>query len=89
MNVVPFQVPKNSQEAFKIQVDDMPHFYDRLHQHPEIQLTVIKESNGTLIADDYVGPFHAGDVFMIGSNQSHVFRNEEKFFKRKTAVHVV
>ncbi len=84
MKVVPFQIPKNSQEAFKVQIDDMPHFYDHLHQHPEIQLTVVKESNGTLIAGDYVGHFHAGDVFVIGSNQPHVFRNEERFFKKRS-----
>ena len=84
MKVVPFQIPKNTAEAFRVQVDDMPHLYNHLHQHPEIQLTVIKESNGTLIAGDYVGPFHAGDVFVIGGNQSHVFRNDEKFFRKKS-----
>jgi len=84
MKVVPFQIPKNSDEAIRMQVDDMPHLYNHLHQHPEIQLTVIKESNGTLIAGDYVGPFHSGDVFVIGGNQPHVFRNDEKFFKKKS-----
>jgi AraC-like DNA-binding protein len=84
MKVVPFQIPKNTEEAFRVQVDDIPHLYNHLHQHPEIQVTVIKESHGTLIAGDYVGPFHAGDVFVIGSNQAHVFRNDEKFFKKKS-----
>ena len=84
MKVVPFQIPKTTEEAFRVQVDDMPHLYNHLHQHPEIQLTVIKESHGTVIAGDYVGPFHAGDVFVIGSNQPHVFRNDEKFFKKKS-----
>jgi AraC-like DNA-binding protein len=84
MKIVPFQIPKNTEEAFRVQVDDVPHLYNHLHQHPEIQLTVIKESNGTLIAGDYVGPFHGGDVFVIGSNQPHVFRNDEKFFKKRS-----
>jgi len=84
MKIVPFQIPKNAEEAIRVQVDDMPHLYNHLHQHPEIQLTVIKESHGTLIAGDYVGPFHAGDVFVIGGNQPHVFRNEENFFKKRS-----
>jgi AraC-like DNA-binding protein len=84
MKIVPFRIPKITEEAFRVQVDDLPHLYNHLHQHPEIQLTVIKESNGTLIAGDYVGPFHAGDVFVIGSNQPHVFRNDEKFFRKKS-----
>ncbi len=84
MKIVPFRIPKNSEEAYRVQVDDLPHLYNHLHQHPEIQLTVIKESHGTLIAGDYVGPFHAGDVFVIGSNQPHVFRNDEKYFRKKS-----
>jgi AraC-like DNA-binding protein len=84
MKIVPFQIPKNTQEAFRVQVDVMPHLYNHLHQHPEIQLTLIKESHGTLVAGDYVGPFHASDVFIIGSNQPHVFRNDEKFFRKKS-----
>jgi len=84
MKVVPFQIPKGTEEAFRVQVDVVPHLYNHLHQHPEIQLTLIKESNGTLIAGDYVGPFHAGDVFVIGGNQSHVFRNDEKFFRNSS-----
>ena len=84
MKVVPFKIPKNSAEAIRVQVDELPHFYDHLHQHPEIQLTLIKESHGTLIAGDYVGHFHAGDVFIIGSNQAHVFRNDIKFFRKKS-----
>ncbi|HEU5165462.1 MAG TPA: AraC family transcriptional regulator [Chitinophagaceae bacterium] len=83
MKVVPFQIAKNTEEAFRVQVDQLPHLYNHLHQHPEIQLTLIKESHGTLIAGDYVGPFHAGDVFVIGGNQPHVFRNDEKFFRRR------
>jgi len=84
MKVVPFQIPKDTEEAFRVQIDDVPHLYNHLHQHPEIQLTLIKESNGTLIAGDYVGPFHTGDVFVIGGNQAHVFRNDEKFFSRRS-----
>ena len=84
MKVVPFQISKGTEEAFRVQIDEVPHLYNHLHQHPEIQLTLIKESNGTLVAGDYVGPFHAGDVFVIGGNQPHVFRNDEKFFKKRS-----
>ena len=83
MKVVPFRIPKNTEEAFRVQVDDVPHLYNHLHQHHEMQLTLIKESHGILIAGDYVGPFHAGDVFVIGGNQPHVFRNDERFFRNK------
>ncbi|MGE5107999.1 MAG: AraC family transcriptional regulator [Sphingobacteriales bacterium] len=84
MRIVPFQIPKNTAEAFRVQVDEVPHLYNHLHQHPEIQLTLIKQSHGTLVAGDYVGPFTSGDVFVIGPNQPHVFRNDEHYFKKKS-----
>jgi AraC-like DNA-binding protein len=84
MKIVPFKIPKNTAEAFRVQVDEMPHLYNHLHQHPEIQLTFIKQSQGTLVAGDYVGPFNAGDVFVIGPNQPHVFRNDKSFFKKRS-----
>ena len=76
MKVIPFKIPKSTSEAFRVQVDDMPYLYSQLHQHPEIQITLIKRSAGTLIAGDYVGRFNEGDLFVLGSNQSHVFRND-------------
>lgn len=89
MRVIPFEIPKNSPEAFRVQHDQVKHLYNHLHQHPEIQLTLIKESHGTLVAGDYVGPFHPGDVFIIGSNQPHVFRNEEQYFRKKSKAETI
>jgi AraC-like DNA-binding protein len=77
MKVIPFQVPKTSTEAFRIQIDRAERFYDKLHQHPETQIMLIQKGAGTLIAGDYVGRFSAGDLFLIGSNQPHVFRSDE------------
>lgn len=76
MKVIPFSIPKDTQEAFRVQVDELPRLYDHLHQHPEIQLTCILASEGTILAGDYIGRFSPGDVFVLGSNQPHVFRND-------------
>jgi len=84
MKVIPFQVPKITQEAFRIQTDSAPKFYDKLHQHPETQIMLIKKGAGTLIAGDYVGRFSSGDLFLIGSNQPHVFRSDESIHKSKS-----
>ncbi|NJM25902.1 MAG: AraC family transcriptional regulator [Bacteroidia bacterium] len=83
MKVVPFQVPQTSKEAFRLQTDSLPHFYDQLHQHPEIQIMWILKSEGTLIANDYVGRFRPGDLFIIGSHQPHVFRNDDYFYENR------
>jgi len=91
MKVIPFSIPKTSKEAFRLQVDKQPYFYDKLHQHPEIQIMFIVKGEGTLIAGDYVGRFSPGDLFVIGSGQSHVFRNDQTYYdkKIKSGVHAI
>jgi AraC-like DNA-binding protein len=81
MKIIPFRLPKNSSEAFRLQVDELPRLYDHLHQHPEIQITLILQSEGTLLAGDYIGRFVAGDVFVIGANLPHVFKNDPQYGK--------
>lgn len=80
MKVIPFQVPKTEQEAFRLQIDRLPYFYDRLHQHKEVQIMLIEKGEGTLIAGDYVGRFSAGEIYLIGSGQPHVFRSDETYY---------
>src|SRR6188768_3662952 len=81
MKVIPFNVPKTTQEAFRLQVDVLPHLYDKLHQHAEKQIMFIEKGEGKIITGDYVGRFAANDVFLIGGGQSHVFRNDEKYYR--------
>ncbi|MEO7992207.1 MAG: helix-turn-helix domain-containing protein [Chryseolinea sp.] len=80
MKILPFKIPKTTQESFRLQEDHVPHFYDYLHQHPEIQLTLILHSEGKVIAGDYIGTFKPGDVFLIGPNLPHVFRNDAQYY---------
>jgi len=88
MKVIPFQVPKTGQEAFRLQVDALPYFYHRLHQHSETQIMLIEKGEGTLIVGDYVGRFNAGDVYVIGSGQPHVFRSDESYYHTRSKKNV-
>jgi len=84
MKVIAFNIPQVKKEAFRFQLDRGTHFYDQLHQHPEIQIMLIEEGEGTLIAGDYVGRFAPGDIYIIGSGQPHVFRSDKNYFQSKT-----
>lgn len=81
MKALPFKIPKTEQVSFHTQIDHEKYFYDTLHQHPEIQVTLIEESHGTLIYGDYLGSFAPGDVFVIGPNAPHVFRNDASYYE--------
>lgn len=81
MKALPFKIPKTEQNSFHVQIDEEPYFYDTLHQHPEVQLTLILESYGSLIYGDYLGSFAPGDIFIIGPNAPHVFRNDAEYYE--------
>lgn len=89
MKAIPFSVPKTNREAFRLQVDVLPHLYDKLHLHPETQIMWIEKGEGTLIAGDYVGRFTSGDLFLIGSGQPHVFRNDEKYYRSRSKINTI
>lgn len=75
-----FQIPKIDREGFVVQYDDLDHFYDQLHHHPELQLIYIIEGTGDFFVGDSITPFEPGNLFLIGSNQSHIFKSDPEFF---------
>ena len=81
MKILPFKIPKTSNQSFWLQIDHEPHFYNYLHQHPEIQITLIIESEGKVIIGDYVGEFRPGYIYVIGPDIPHVFLNDPKYYK--------
>lgn len=91
MRVLPFKIPKTEDASFVVQIDNEKYFYDTLHQHPEVQLTLIIESTGTLILGDYIGSFKPGDIFVIGANVPHVFRNDKAYYdgEAKSKAHAI
>lgn len=84
--VISFQIPKSHREFVRYQEDRGRHFYDKLHQHPQLQLTVILEGKGQFLSGDYVGRFQAGDLFFLGENAPHVFRSDPEYFEENRAL---
>src|SRR6202008_2111970 len=68
-------------ESFHLQEDVLSHFYDFLHYHPELQLTLILKSKGTAFVGDNICSFDEGDVFLLGPNLPHVFRNTKSIYE--------
>lgn len=76
MKVLPFQIPKPEHDALIYQEDKEMVFYDKFHQHKEIQISFIAEGEGTLIVGDTINYYKKGDVLAIGSNLPHVFKSD-------------
>jgi len=82
--IISFQIPKSNKEFVRFQVDEGKHFYEKLHQHPQWQLTFIIEGKGQLMVGDYLGRFEPGDMFLFSANMPHVFRSDGEYFDPKT-----
>lgn len=80
MKVIQFTIPVAAGNSIHLQEDRLPHFYEHLHRHNETQITCIMQGEGTLIAGNYMQHFAAGDVFVIGANQPHLFKSEPAYF---------
>lgn len=76
MKPIQYQVPIPKDRTVFIQEDLLDKFYPYMHCHEEHQLIWIKEGTGQLLVDDNVHHFERGDIFLLGSNQAHVFRND-------------
>ncbi|MFT5217219.1 MAG: AraC-like DNA-binding protein [Glaciecola sp.] len=76
MKVLPFQIPKPEHDALIYQEDKELVFYDKFHQHKEIQISFIAEGEGTLIVGDTINYYKKGDLLAIGSNLPHVFKSD-------------
>ncbi len=88
MKAVLFKNPNTPASSFHLQEDMDNHFYDIPHYHPEYQLTVIYEGEGTLFVGDRIDRFQAGDIFLLAPNLPHVFRNDQEYYSPKNNLKV-
>ena len=77
---IPFKISKFKDKALLIQTEKGPSFYSHLHYHPEIQITAIHQSEGIVYAGNGMGTFKETDVFIIGPNVPHLFKNTEVYY---------
>jgi len=80
MKVVMFTIPVEIDNSFHLQEDKLAHFYEHLHRHNEVQITWVINGEGTLIVGNNMLPFNSGDLFVIGANQPHFFKNDASYF---------
>lgn len=72
---IPFKISKDESQAVFIQHDQGPHFYDRLHDHREFQITIIIKGKGILYGGNSMIQFDEGHIFLFGEHFPHWFKN--------------
>ena len=72
MKVLPFKIPKTQAVSLIFQEDREYVFYDKLHQHEEIQISYIQQGDGSVLVGDAITAYETGDIIVLGSNL-HMF----------------
>ncbi len=82
MKVLPFTIIKSKQDSLILQEDIEGEFYSQLHQHKELQISLIKKGEGSLLVGNTFNNYKEGDLFVFGSNLPHVFNSDTSKIKK-------
>lgn len=75
MKALPFKIPKTSNDTLIIQEDRSMVFYDKFHQHEEIQVSLVVSGEGSLIIGDTITRYKSNDILIFGSQVPHVLKS--------------
>lgn len=74
------KLPLNSNTSFLYSKWDCNFFDKPWHFHEEYELVLIEKSRGTKFIGDAVSLFEEGELFLIGPNIPHLFKNSEEYY---------
>ncbi|TMM55759.1 AraC family transcriptional regulator [Maribacter algarum] len=74
------QSDRRPENSFLARQDTMPCIEQDWHFHPEIELIYFLKSTGTRYVGNSVGNFEAGELYLIGGNVPHLFRNHREYY---------
>lgn len=67
--------------SFLARQDTIPCIEHNWHFHPEMELIYFMKSTGTRYVGNSIGSFGPGELYLIGSNVPHLFRNEREYYE--------
>lgn len=82
MKPIYFKIPKTKNASIRVQLEAGPHFYDRLHYHPEYQITRIEKGEGIFFGGAGMVKFRPGDIFFIGHNTPHLIKSSKEYYRQ-------
>ena len=68
------QVPKQSDNTFRIRHDLLPNFGTIWHYHPEIELHYVIKGQGLKFIGDNISNFQEDEMVLLGSNLPHTWK---------------
>ena len=73
-------------QSYNVLKVDRPYFVVPWHFHPEIELMLVVEGEGTRFVGDSIDSFGPGDLVLVGANLSHVWKNGPAHYQEPSTV---
>jgi AraC-like DNA-binding protein len=73
-------------QSYNVLKVDRPYFVVPWHVHPEIEIMLVVQGEGTRFVGDSVERFEPGDLVMVGANLSHVWKNSTRHYEENTGL---
>lgn len=79
-NIITFSLPSSINNSVLVEEDILPHMFSYLHQHEEMQMTLILSGEGTLLVGNEPFDYGPSHIFLIKGNVPHVFKSKPSYF---------
>lgn len=83
------QIERKPENAFLARRDTLPCIEDNWHFHKELELIYFVKGQGTRYVGNSIGNFSKGEIYLIGSNLPHLFRNDREYYQNNAATEAV
>lgn len=80
------RLPKEQGESFVVKHFDYNFYPTPWHYHPEYEIVLVTESTGKRFIGDNISDFKPGNLALLGPNIPHTYRNEEKYYIKKSSL---
>ncbi len=74
------QTEKRPENSFLARQDRLPCIEQDWHFHKELELIYFIKSTGTRYVGNSIGNFEPGELYLIGNNVPHLFRNHREYY---------
>jgi AraC-like DNA-binding protein len=80
------RLPLEQGESFVVKYFDYNFYPTPWHYHPEYEIVMVTESTGKRFIGDHISDFKPGNLAMLGPNIPHTYRNDEKYYRKKSSL---
>ncbi len=77
-------LPREKDESLVVKFFDYPYYPTPWHYHPEYEIVLVTSSTGKRFVGDSISDFGPGNLALLGPNLPHTYRNEERYYDRRS-----